>query len=138
MQLCFLMERTYAPYAKWFGTAFSRLECAPMLSPTLERVLSAKSWLEREEHLSEAYRVVAEKHNALGITEKLETRVSQYHTRPYMVINGGRFVEAIQRQIQTEEVRNLDPAIGSVNQFAESSDALEDPQLGRKLKVLYG
>jgi hypothetical protein len=137
MRLCFLMESTYAPYAKWFGTAFSRLECAPLLSPILNRVLSAQSWQEREEHLSEAYRVVGEKHNTLGVTEKLETEVSQYHTRPYMVIHGDRFVEAIRRQIQTEEVRNLDTAIGSVNQFAESSDALEDPQLGRKLKVLY-
>ena len=25
MRLCFLMERKYAPYTKWFGTAFSRL-----------------------------------------------------------------------------------------------------------------
>ena len=28
MSLCFLMEKRYAPYAKWFGTAFLRLECA--------------------------------------------------------------------------------------------------------------
>ena len=25
MRLAFLMERTYAPYVKWFGTAFARL-----------------------------------------------------------------------------------------------------------------
>ena len=35
MRLCFLMERQYAPYSKWFGTAFSRLACAPELSPLL-------------------------------------------------------------------------------------------------------
>ena len=28
MNLGFLMERQYAPYIKWFGTAFSRLDCA--------------------------------------------------------------------------------------------------------------
>jgi hypothetical protein len=28
MQLCFLMERRYAPYSKWFGTGFSRLSIA--------------------------------------------------------------------------------------------------------------
>lgn len=137
MRLCFLMERTYAPYAKWFGTAFSRLKCAPVLSPLLEGVMSAQSWQEREEHLSQAYRAVAGMHNALGITEQLAMEVSQYHTRPYMVIHGGRFVEAIRRQIESEEVRKLDPAIGSVNQFIESSDALENPTLGHKLKVLY-
>src|SRR5207245_8017747 len=75
MKLCFLMERRYAPYSKWFGTAFSRLESAYALSPVLDKVLSSASWQEREAHLSEAYRIVAERHNALGITRPLETKV---------------------------------------------------------------
>jgi hypothetical protein len=137
IRLCFLMERRYAPYAKWFGSAFSRLECAPALSPVLNSVLSARSWRERERHLSEAYRIVAEKHNALDITESLETKVSQYHTRPYMVIHGERFVAAIRRQIRDEAIRNLNPAIGSVNQLVDSSDILEEPTLGCKMKILY-
>ncbi len=29
MMLCFLIERVYAPYPKWFGTGFARLACAP-------------------------------------------------------------------------------------------------------------
>ncbi len=29
MLLCFLMERSYAPYSKWLGTAFAQLDCAP-------------------------------------------------------------------------------------------------------------
>ena len=33
MRLCFLMERTYAPYAKWFGIAFLRLSCAGRCRP---------------------------------------------------------------------------------------------------------
>jgi len=82
MRLCFLMERKYAPYAKWFGTAFSRLDCAQELAPFLDGVLASNSWREREAHLSEAYRVVADKHNALGITRPLESRVSRYHGRP--------------------------------------------------------
>ena len=39
MHLCFLMEKQYAPYSKWFGTAFSRLECASSLAPVLQGVL---------------------------------------------------------------------------------------------------
>ena len=35
MGLCFLMERRYAPYAKWFGTAFNQLACANDLLPYL-------------------------------------------------------------------------------------------------------
>lgn len=33
--LCFLIERQYAPYAKWFGTGFHRLNCAPKMEPLL-------------------------------------------------------------------------------------------------------
>ncbi|MFW9800762.1 MAG: DUF4037 domain-containing protein, partial [Candidatus Thorarchaeota archaeon] len=33
MKLCFLMERQFAPYVKWLGTAFSRLACASKLTP---------------------------------------------------------------------------------------------------------
>src|SRR5205814_4162108 len=35
VRLCFLMERVYAPYPKWFGAAFDRLGCAEKLSPHL-------------------------------------------------------------------------------------------------------
>lgn len=137
MRLCFIMERTYAPYAKWFGSAFSRLNCAPMLAPILHDILSAEEWHERERHLSQAYRIIAEQHNLLNITEPIETAVSLYHTRPYLVIHGDLFVEAIRRQIKDAEIKKLNPAIGSVNQLLESSDVLEDPSLGRKLRVLY-
>ena len=36
MRLGFLMERRYAPYSKWFGSAFARLDCAPRLAPHIE------------------------------------------------------------------------------------------------------
>ena len=37
MRLAFLMERQYAPYAKWLGPAFARLACAPRLTPSAPR-----------------------------------------------------------------------------------------------------
>ena len=49
MHLCFLMERQYAPYPKWFGTAFKQLSHAASLAPVLQQALSAGSWQEREE-----------------------------------------------------------------------------------------
>jgi hypothetical protein len=48
MKLCFLLEKTYAPYSKGFGTAFAKLRCAPEPAPNFERVLSANSWRGRE------------------------------------------------------------------------------------------
>jgi hypothetical protein len=44
MRLCFLIERRYAPYAKWFGTAFAELTCASRLVPQFKEVLAARSW----------------------------------------------------------------------------------------------
>ena len=41
MMLCFLIERQYAPYPKWFGTGFARLECSKTLTTIFEQVLNA-------------------------------------------------------------------------------------------------
>jgi Domain of unknown function (DUF4037) len=35
MNLCFLLEKQYAPYPKWFGTAFQQLHSAKELGPLL-------------------------------------------------------------------------------------------------------
>jgi len=53
MGLCFLMERQYAPYIKWFGTAFSKLKSAKTLIPIFNEILNASTWQERQEHLAE-------------------------------------------------------------------------------------
>jgi hypothetical protein len=99
MRLWLLMEKQYPPYAKWFGTAFTQLAGVELLLPLLRRVLSAPIWLERQEFLLPAYEIVATKHNALQITEALTSRVSNFYDRPFLVIDGGRFANAIRGQI---------------------------------------
>jgi hypothetical protein len=86
MRLCFLMERQYAPYSKWFGTAFSRLECGPELSPILSNVVHAETWKEREQALMAAYEKLAAMHNALHLTEPVSPVVEQMWNRPYQVV----------------------------------------------------
>ena len=56
MRLCFLIERQYAPYIKWFGTAFQLLDCSVALVPILTLALSSDTWQARERHLSAALR----------------------------------------------------------------------------------
>ena len=65
------MERQYAPYPKWFGTAFMRLNPGPELSPILRQALRAETYQERGEALAEAYEYLAVKHNALAITKPI-------------------------------------------------------------------
>jgi hypothetical protein len=138
MGLCFLIERQYAPYAKWFGTAFARLSCAARLRPAFDGVWRATSWVERETHLSAAYTTVAEMHNALGIAEPLPPEVSQFHARPYVVIGGDRFVDAIRAAIEDPAVRALPAHVGSVDQFVDSTDVLDDLSRLRQLRARYG
>lgn len=136
MRLCFLMERTYAPYSKWFGTAFARLSCAERLLPAFMRVLQAGTWREREAHLSEAYRLCTEMHNALQITAPVATQVSSYHSRPYLVIHADEIAAAIRAKIADDDVKKL-PLIGSVDQFIDCTDISSEPAYCRRLKIMY-
>lgn len=85
MRLCFLMERQYAPYSKWFGTAFSRLGCAAELTPTLWRVVQAATWQAREDALLAAYEQLAEMHNTLQLTDPVATHIERMWDRPFKI-----------------------------------------------------
>lgn len=106
MHLCFLVERTYAPYRKWFGTAFSRLSCGATVAPLLREVLRAESWQQREHALTAAYRAVGELHNRLGITKPVELGVEQLCGRPFKVV-WGDFIGALFADIQDPEVLRI-------------------------------
>ncbi len=141
MRLCFLMERRYAPYTKWFGTAFSQLEAAPVLTPSLQGVLRSRTWQERERHLCAAYEAVAHIHNALRITDRLAEHVSFFHDRPFRVIHGGRFTTAIIDAIDDPEVRDLVNRvgmIGAIDQVTDNVDVLSGPGQYVKFRALYG
>jgi len=141
MNLCFLMEKTYAPYSKWFGTGFSKLKCAKKLSLHLSNVLNSKKWKERQKHLAQAQKIVAQMHNNLKLTKPLPTKTTSFHERPYHVIHGDIFAKELRKRIKDPDIRKIPTNIGSVNQFTNSVDILvdildEERMLG-KLKVLY-
>jgi hypothetical protein len=128
MRLCFLMERKYAPYIKWFGSAFAQLDCAGTLLSAFAAVLKAGTWRERQKYLSIAYEHLAGMHNALNITDQLSPNVSPFFDRPFLVINAGRFVDAIRAEIKDEAVLALPEKLGAFDQFVDSTDALEYSQ----------
>jgi len=137
MKLCFLMERKYAPYSKWFGTAFNHLDCAKELSPVFMQVLRSQDWRARQESLAQAYELVARIHNALGLTIPLQEKAVPYFDRPYLVIGDERYAEELKKSLKSEEVRRIEYQIGSVNQFVDLDDKLNSLNLCRKLKALY-
>ncbi len=136
MRLCFLIERNYFPYSKWFGSAFQRLNCSKKLSPIFRKVLLAKSWRERERHLGQAYSAIAQMHNTLHITKVLPAKVSKYYGRPYYVIHADVFADAIRAKIKNGRLKKL-KLIGSVDQFTDSTDVSSSPELFEHLKKVY-
>jgi len=137
MRLCFLMERKYAPYTKWFGTAFSELECASELGPIFRDVLLSSTWKEREGNLATAYRVIARMHNALKITPPIVEDVRGYYGRPYLVFESPELIRDIVNSITDEEVKAIKHSLGSVNQFVDSTDQLSSVPLVEILKAVY-
>jgi hypothetical protein len=137
MQLSFLMERSYAPYSKWFGSAFSRLQTGPTLGPLLRRVLQAPDWREREGFLIQAYQLLSRHHNELCITAPVSEKTSWFHGRPYQVIHADEIAETIQAVIKDEQVRALPPFRGSVNQLVELTDVVEDTEFCRRIRSVW-
>jgi Domain of unknown function (DUF4037) len=137
MRLAFLFGRTYAPYAKWFGTAFNRLERASSLGPHLQGALAASTFSEREAHLVAAFEDIARMHNELGVTAPVPVNVSLFHERPYRVIDTEAFVRAAEEAISEPAVRAWPRRIGSVNQWADATDMLDRPSLLASLRSFY-
>jgi hypothetical protein len=135
MRLCLLIDRRYAPYSKWLGTAFSQLEVAATLGPTLGAVMSAEAFPEREEALVEAFRIVARHHNESAVAGWVDPEVSQFYGRPYRVLSSGRFVDACLQYVKDPWLRGL-PLVGGVDQFVDSTDVLSYGERARRLARL--
>jgi hypothetical protein len=135
-RLCFLLERRYAPYSKWLGSAFAQLEAAAEVGPPLERAVTAATFAEREEALVEAFELVAARHHALGITAAVDPTVRLFHNRPFRVLGSGRLVDACLAKLSDGWLRSL-PLVGGIDQIADSADVLSDPGVVRRLRALY-
>ncbi len=106
MHLSFLIERRYAPYVKWFGTAFSELQIADRLSAPLDRALHARSWGEREKALGSGYEIVAGAFNDLQIAPRLTLEPVRMWERPFTVM-WADFPGALSASISDSQVRDL-------------------------------
>jgi hypothetical protein len=136
MRLALLQARTYAPYSKWLGTAFTRLGHPDGLDVALAAALAAESYADREQALVTAYELVARRHNALGITDELDPAPRPFHDRPALVLDAGRFAEACLATVSDPQLKSYG-LIGSIDQFADNTDVLSNPIAFRKLISVY-
>ncbi len=135
MRLCFLLERRYAPYGKWLGSAFRELDAHRSLGGPLVAVLEASTYAAREAALVEAFEDLARRHNALGITDEVEGSARLFHSRPFRVLGSGRFVDACLDRVSDPWLLAL-PPIGAIDQFVDSTDVLSHaPAAGRAARI---
>jgi hypothetical protein len=136
MRLHFLLARTYAPYTKWFGTAYRELPAAAEMIPELQAALDATTEPARETALCALYEAVAALHNRAGLTEPVDAEVRPFYGRPYRVLKADRFVDACIEQLQDPWLKSL-PLIGSIDQFVDSTDVLAYPEVAQRLRLVY-
>jgi hypothetical protein len=136
MRLCFLLERVYAPYEKWLGSAFARLESAAEMGPALAAAIGAETHRSREMALVLAYEALARHQNELGLTRLEEPKVRFFHGRPFLVLGADRFADACRDEIADPWLKGL-PLVGSVDQWADCTDVLSHPERARRLVQWY-
>ena len=137
MRLCFLYERQYAPYWKWFGTAFSKLQCSSRLTPIIESGLRANNWLDRQKYLSQAYIILGDIHNEARLTASIEPIISNHYGRPFMVPDALKYEAVLLAEITDETVKNLPKGIGNVDQISDNTNFLGRHQTRQSVKSVW-
>ncbi len=136
IRLCFLQERRYAPYAKWFGSAFTRLRAHESLGEPLRDLVSATDYETREARFVEVVHRLAARHNELHLTEPVDESIGLFHGRPFRVLGSGRFVDACLDRVSGRWLRSL-PLTGGIDQFVDSTDVLSKNTVFPQARALY-
>jgi hypothetical protein len=110
IRLVLPLDRRYAPYQKWLGTAFARARHADGLPDDLRSALHARD--------------VAAREAALG------------RAPPARVLMADRFTQALLDTVRDPALLAL-PPIGGVDKVVDSTDVLEAPAQFRRMCVLY-
>ncbi|WP_067454989.1 DUF4037 domain-containing protein [Actinomadura macra] len=121
-RLAFALSREWAPYPKWRGTAFGRLDIAPSLDGPLAAAVSASHWREREEGLAEAAETLCALQRRRGLPAP-DSAVTSFWDRPFRTVHD-RLWTGLLAEVRDPEVAALPPGVGSVEQWIDSVDVL--------------
>jgi hypothetical protein len=132
MRVHFLLAHEYWPYTKWFGSAYKSLPGANELLPHFEAAIAATNYADREAALVECFEGVARLDDDLDI----DPSARNFYNRPFRVLDAGRFAAAHRERITDPWLRHV-PLVGSIDQFADSTDVLANPEYAQRLRALY-
>ena len=136
MRLCFLYQGVYAPYSKWFGTAFGKLDIDPAIGQSIRDALAADTVTLREEKLLQAMVLTAQMHNDSGLAAPVPVKVQDYYGRAIKVIFAEQWAESAMAELAGTELEML-PSIGSFSQLSGISDFSDDPGNYPKIADFY-
>lgn len=136
MRLCFLYNRKYAPYSKWFGTAFGNLPVDENIKRRIYLALSANDLMERENHLIAAQANVAQLHNKSGLTSPVEVNIQSYFGRDINVIFADGIASTIAEKLKDTPFENI-PLIGTLSQVGNFTAISDNAKYSRQIKGLY-
>jgi Domain of unknown function (DUF4037) len=134
VSLAFTLSRRWAPYAKWRGTAFRSLPVAARLGPLVDAVVAAPGWRERESALAAACGVLLDVQRERGHPAPARA-VIPFFNRPYRTVDGA-VQEGLLSGITDPGVARL-PLVGSIEQWADSTDVLSSPGRRTALQAAY-
>nr|WP_318383916.1 DUF4037 domain-containing protein [uncultured Enterobacter sp.] len=130
MRLALLIEKKYAPYPKWLGSAFARLKCAPELTPLLEKVTRAEHWQARESALKDACEFVAWLQKRENVPGAIAPKADSLHGRPYQFVNSLEISNAVLDEIADEQIKGMG-GYGAIDQSVDNGVILAVPETSR-------
>jgi hypothetical protein len=136
MRLCFLYTNRYAPYSKWFGTAFLKLSIDNAIKDKIYAALSSNNITDRENNIVSAQVLVGELHNKCGLTNYVDVSVQKYFGRDIKVIFADRFAEAVMAKLQNTPFKNM-PLIGTLSQVGNYTAITDNSCYIERIKALY-
>jgi hypothetical protein len=150
MRLCFLVERRWAPYAKWLGRAFGELTLAARVGPLLTAATSAGRWPDREAAITTAAGIVAAATNDLGLCPPVDPTIRRFYDRDIRVLGADRFTVALTAAITDPQLRSVLDRVGvrrggpvgvlpgTIDQAVDSTDVLTGPARFRAAAPMLG
>ncbi len=136
MRLCFLYKEQYAPYSKWFSTAFRLLDVDNQIKEAIDAAVHAADFHIREAKLVEAQALVAELHNHSGVTASVDFHIESYYGRNIKVIFADKFAAATAETLQGTVFENA-PLIGSFSAMGGLSNVSDEKVHYSRLKRIY-
>lgn len=136
MRICFLCCGRYAPYSKWFGTAFAELPIDPEIGRSIQAALAANTLDERETAMVQAQLLTAALQDQTGMAPPQNLQPVSYFGRNIRVIYADRMANALKDSLRGTELEGV-PLIGSMSQTANLLPLYENTAMRQKIRSLY-